>query len=601
MGQATPPVQTSVSQALIHYLSIEKVTHVFGIPGGGLATLLVAFKNSDKSIQYVVCRHETGAAYMADGYYRARGDLGVVMVTTGPGATNALTGVMNAQNDGSAVLLITGEVNENYFGMGYLQEGADAKLNVDGIYDSCLDYSAMITAASNAETLIKQALRDALSLPRNAAHLAFPNDVAGAIIPQPMLPASPTQYRAEGGGAPSSTLRAALASLYQAKRPLILLGNGCRQALSNPDRSKKLQEWADTYGIPIMTTADGKGIFPESHDMSLRAYGIAGCEWPYYWMVTEAGETPYDGLMVIGSSLGELATNKWLPILIPQNNGPFVQVDLNQAVLGRSFQISQGVVAEAGAFIDGMYDLMPEYIPDPKDVEARKGWLAAIKQAHGPFASDEQYQSNASPAEPAALMRVLQNTLPADQKVKIFLDAGNCVGWGVHYLSVSDPWQIHSSLSMGPMGFGIGAALGAKFACPTEICIGIVGDGAFLMYGAEVSTASQYQQGVIYLVLNDNNLNMVSQGMQHFFPDPSGPQAWSSLYELGNPDLVKVAEGLGADAYAVNDPADLQAIMPQVLHAQAQGKPQVIVANINTQVLPPYYEDKYNQAPPSHG
>ncbi|ULQ57684.1 thiamine pyrophosphate-binding protein [Flavihumibacter rivuli] len=596
-----PPAGPTVAAGILHYLAIEQVDHVFGIPGGGLANLLVAFKDNRDKFKYIVCRQETGAAYIADGYYRASGKLGVVMVTTGPGATNALTGVMNAQNDGSAMLLITGEVNESFFGLGYLQEGTDSKLNIDGIYASALGFTAMVTAGSNLEAILKQALRDAFSVPRNAVHLSIPNDVTVSPIPSPHFASSPASYRAEPKGVALEEVENALGAITNCKRPLIMLGNGCRQALSDPATLAALVKFAETYAIPVMTTADGKGIFPESHDLSLRVYGIASCEWPYYWLNAAQGEDPYDGIMVIGSSLGELATNKWLPMLLPANNGPFIQVDMSQAVIGRSFPVTHGIVGEAGAFIRSMAKLIPAFTPDPALVKTRQTILGVIKKQYSPFVSPTQYNSTATPAEPAALMRVLQETLPATQPAFIFLDAGNCVGWGVHYLSVSTPWAIHSSLSMGPMGFGVGAALGAKFANPKATCIGIVGDGAFLMHGAEVSTASQYQQGVIWLVLNDNNLGMVSQGQANFFPDPSDPNIWEELYELGKPDLAKVAEGYGADAWNVDSPGALAAIMPKVLaNANTQNKPQVIIAHINSASVPPYYDPKYNPPPPPH-
>ncbi len=586
------PNPVTVSDALLHYLSLEKVDHVFGIPGGGLANLLTAFKDNRHRFNFIICRHETGAAYIADGYHRATCNLGVVMVTTGPGATNALTGVMNAQNDGSALLLITGEVNESYFGMGYLQEGTDAKLNINGIYAASIGYTAMVSDSSNLETIIRQALRDALSIPHNAVHISMPNNVTTEVIVKPQLLGNTSSYRSIPKGAPLDEVKKAVKSLLNAKRPVILLGNGCRNALV--EQLPALEKFASRYGIPIMTTADGKGIFPESHPLSLRVYGIADCLWPYYWLSGNDAQDPYDGILVLGSSLNELATNKWLPLLIPKK-GPFIQVDMDQGSIGRAFPVTQGIVGEAGAFIEDMEKLMSSFPPDKEMVKKRKSILSGIKKKYSPFAEPLQYNSNAKPLEPAALMRCLQENLPADAETKIFLDAGNCVGWGVHYLEVSSPWAIHSALAMGPMGFGVGAVLGAKFGRPDATCIGIVGDGAFLMHCGEVSTASQYNAGAIWIVLNDNNLNMVTQGQEQYFPDKKDPDIWEKLYSLGNPDIAKIAEGLGADAYTVNSTAELKKLLPKILKSANKGrKPQVIVANINRTRVPPYYNPLYS-------
>ena len=147
----------SVAECLLDYLELEGVNHVFGIPGAAAMHILNELKNRRERFQYVICRHESGAAFLADGYYRSTGKLGVVLVTSGPGATNALTGTMNAQNGNSAVLTITGEVPEKFFGRGYLQEGVDAKLDIDAIYRNASQYSTVVTAPENFQTLFTQA------------------------------------------------------------------------------------------------------------------------------------------------------------------------------------------------------------------------------------------------------------------------------------------------------------------------------------------------------------------------------------------------------------------------------------------------------------
>lgn len=195
------------------------------------------------------------------------------------------------------------------------------------------------------------------------------------------------------------------------------------------------------------------------------------------------------------------------------------------------------------------------------------------------------------------MVRVLQEVLPKDAIV--MLDAGNCVGWGIHYLVVDPPMQCHSSLAMGPMGFGVGAVIGAKIATPDRTCIALVGDGAFMMQGAEVSTAKQYGVGAIWIVLYDNDLNMVSQGQAHFFPDSQDPNVWAELYRLGHPNLADYAKGLGADAYGIKTPEELKQTLKIAIDHAAQGKPQVIVAHIDRQSVPPYYLKDYSSPPPS--
>ena len=576
----TTLTNVSAAQVVLRYLALEGVRKVFGIPGSGLLNLLVEFKNEREAFDYVICRHETGAAYVADGYYRATGKLGVVMVTSGPGATNALTGVMNADTDGSAILAITGEVAESGFGKGPLQEGADSGLDINMVYKAAVTYSAEVTDSSELQTLMEQALRDALSLPRRAAHLSFPSNVPAEIISTIELPLSPENYRAAPAGIQLESVRLAMSQFLAAERPLLFLGAGCREALRDEPTLAALTRFVERYAIPVMTTPDGKGTFPERHPLSLRVYGFSSCLWPQQYM--QLTNPPYDALMVIGSSLKGLSSNNFNPVLSPQ--GPFIQVDLDQHAIGRAFPISLGIVGEAGACLRQLDALSSEFPPDPTVVDARRQAIAALK-SKTPFQYPGQYESNAAPIQPAALVRVLQETLPADAIV--LLDAGNTVSWGIHYFETSPPGQIHSSLAMGPMGFAVGGVVGAKMGRPDRTCVALVGDGALMMFGGEISTAAAHGAGAIWVVFHDDDLHMVSQGMNYYFPDP---KVWPKLYRLGTPDLTRYAEGLGADAYTITSPAELKELMPDVIaKANSSGKPQVIVAEIDPRAVSPYF------------
>jgi acetolactate synthase I/II/III large subunit len=588
----------TVAQVLLLYLGREGVTKVFGIPGGGLANLLVEFKNQRDKFEYVICRHESGAAYIADGYYRATGTLGVVMVTSGPGATNAITGAMNAESGGSAMLVITGEVSEQYFGKGYLQEGIDSGLDVNAMYTAAACYSAELTDQAEAQTLIEQALRDALSIPRGMAHLSIPNNVSTQIVTNsanPALPPSstiavpngPANYRVAPASVNRDGVRTVMQQLVACKRPLIFVGSGCRDALRDTSTLDALVIVAERYGIPVMTTPDAKGVFPESHPLSLRVYGFASNTWAPLWMQQQP--TPYDGLLVIGTGLRGLSSNNWNPMLVP-SNGPFIQIDAAQQAIARAFPVTLGIVGEAGAFVRGMLELLPEFPPIAADVQARQAQIAGIKQ-QSPYYCRDEYNSEASPIEPAAIVKVLQELLPTDSM--ILLDAGHCVGWGIHYFVVNPPQEIHSALAMGPMGFAVGAVIGAKMGRPDKTCVGLVGDGAFMMHGSDVSTAQAHKVGAIWVVLEDDDLHMVSQGMTYGDPDPNDPEVWMHLYRLGTPDLVKFASGLGADAYEVASPAEFRQVWPAVLEgANVRNTPQVVVARINQRSMDPYFPPK---------
>jgi acetolactate synthase I/II/III large subunit len=591
MAQTTAVPGPTVADQLLDYLALEGVSAIFGVPGAGIMHLLQRLHDRPE-ITYVICRHETGAAYMADGYHRATGKPGVVLVTSGPGATNALTGTMNANFAGSALLLLTGEVPQQFLGRGYLQEGTDCGLNIRDIYAAATRYSADIEDASGAPIAIEQALRDMLSLPRRAVHLSIPDNVAATpaaasayVSKRP--PASPSAYRSLPAGVAPADINRVLAALTSAKRPLILLGNGCREAVGDPETAHALRRLAEWWNIPVMTTSDGKGAFPEDHSLSLRAYGFAGCTWPQYWMIDpETNGAAHDALLVIGSSLGELATYKWNPILVP--NGPFLQVDIDQSIIGRGFPVTDGIVAECGAFLRALWDHAPAWPRDPAAVEARGEEIAAFKAKHSPFASPEGYAQTSGPLNPAALCRLLNENLPDD--ATLYVDSGNCVGWGLHYLIVREGQAWQSALAMGPMGCGVCGVIGARFGRPDRLCVALVGDGALLMQLGEITTAVANKIGAIWVVLSDDDLGMVSQGMDAFFPaDP----AYS--YPLGAPDLRKAAAGLGADAYEVRQPEDFADAWSCAMRGAAEGRPQVIVAKIDRTASPPYWSPPFWQ------
>ncbi len=586
----------TVAQLLLEYLKLEGATTVFGVPGGALIYVINELKLQRNQFTFVICRHETGAAYIAHGYALVSGKLGVVLTTSGPSATNALTGAMNAQTSNVPLLTISGEVPQQFFGEGYLQEGIDAKLDIGSVYRNAVEFSTVVSSQSNFSTLFRQALRDALSQPPRAAHVSIPNDVAGSCVTggdprdpyRIPFPRSPAQYRATPSGTDAEKTRAAFDEVSGAVRPLCFLGNGARAALADAARLQRFTRLVEKFVIPVMTTPDAKGIFPESHALSLRNYGMTACAWPGLYMKDVNDPEHFDALLVLASTLGELATSAaakapYSKNLIPTNQ--FIQVDLDQGVIGRDFPITRGIVGDVAATIDALCALGAEREPDRARTEGRRQLIAQVR-GQPPFADPQGRASDAAPLHPAALVRVINETMSSGH---VFIDAGNCVGWSLHYLVVDPPLRYHSALGMGPMGFGVGSVIGGKLADPDSICLTITGDGAFMMHGAEVSTAAQYGIGAIFIVLYDNDLAMVSQGMADLFP-PAPP--WKDYYAIGAPDLVKFSEGLGAQAVAITrdqGPAQFKQALDAAIHqARVNRRPQVIVAHIDTTPMPPY-------------
>jgi acetolactate synthase-1/2/3 large subunit len=284
--------------------------------------------------------------------------------------------------------------------------------------------------------------------------------------------------------------------------------------------------------------------------------------------------------VVLGSSMGDFATNLWDPAMVPA--GPFIQVDANAKVIGRSMPITQGVIAELSAFIPALATAMQELTPDAVTVEQRWAYLIWMKETNSAYADSAARESDATPIRPERAMAIVSEMLPAGSH--IFPDAGNTCGWSAHYLELDPPTRMHAALDVGAMGYATAAIVGAKMAAPDATCLSIGGDGSFLMHGAEITTAKQYGVGPIWMVWNENDLNMVTQSMAANFPAPG----WDDYYALGNPDLVKVAEGFGADAYLVHSPSDLRDALARAIRGGQEGRPQVIVVREDSSARPPF-------------
>jgi acetolactate synthase I/II/III large subunit len=589
----TPP---TVAQELLSLLKLEGVDRVFGIPGGALISMLAALK-ADGGITYHTCRQETGAAFMADGYSRIGGGLAVVLVTSGPGATNALTGAMNADASHTPMLVITGEVAEKFFGLGFLQEGADADLDIVAVYGGALGYSELITSPTNFRELFESAMRTAWGTPRRATHLSLPGDVAGSPAAGFTLPAVTARYRVTSSFVDDAGVASAVDAVLKAKRPLLMLGKDCRRALEDDALRGEVVSAVERLALPVMTSPDAKGIFPESHELSLRNYGLAACRWPKHY-IDDPHAGHYDALVVIGSSLGELATwldgVPWSPDLMP--NGPLIQLHEDPSVLGRDYPITLGVVGESVALVRSFAQAANTVEIDPTtqaEQAERRQFVADLRTVFSPFADPEKRTSDSIPVKPQALARMVNEAAPPGSH--IFVDAGNCVGWCLHEMVIDPPTRIHSALTMGPMGFATAAVVGAKLADPSSTCIAVVGDGGFLMQVGEVATAAQYKVGAIWVVLADHDLAMVSQGMAATQGDPS----YDNYYELGWSNLAAVAQGLGAEASVAQSVEEIESALARAVSGAQTGIPQVLVATIDPSEAPPYNYQPPAPPPPS--
>lgn len=590
----------TVSALVVDYLRRIGVRYVFGVPGRSINSLLRELHfgevGGDRSVQFIVGRHEGASAFMADGYARASGALGVCLVCSGPGATNAATGVLCAQADHSALLVLSGESPTMDFERGGFQCGAGPAANLVQMFAAITAYSCLLAEPEEAIARLNVAVQRALSPSRKAAYVSIPMDVAAREI----TTTPPTPMQTEPGPEPDvATFDLAVRVLLTSHRPLLLIGSGCARALSGMRgdpawraRLESLANVAERHQIPVATTPKAKGLFPEDHPLSLGNHGMAGSEWVLRYLGGRKlgpAEPPYDALLVIGSALTQWATAGFDPILVPE--GPLYQVDVDPNVFGRVFSPTVGIVGDATWALDRWVELGQR--TEPSELVDERGRFIRDQVKSVPmWLDDEARASTSHPVLPQRVMAELQSVLDRpsvlDRGVNLFCDIGNSTGWAWHHLSIRPPHRTFFNTGMGSMGWASGAVLGGKLGDPGRFALALSGDGAFFMNGSEVSTAWQYRIPATWIVFQDDNMGMVTQGMNATHESPTR-RGWESYYRLGDSDLVSFAASLGADAYGVSGPGELGELLPGLLAAaEKRRKPQVLIVRIDERETPPY-------------
>ncbi|EPX57265.1 Acetohydroxy acid synthase [Cystobacter fuscus DSM 2262] len=564
--------EVSVTDCVVAHLEAEEVDAVFGIPGGNIAPFQQALRRHG-AIRFVIASHEGGAAFMADGYARATGKLGVCLVTAGPGATNALTGVASAHLDGVPLLAISGQVATDRFGLNAIQESTGTHgVNTVELFRQASAMSAGIVDAQSFQRLLARVLRVVHGLPGGAAHLSIPSNIARQRIRHALLPTTRGAFRARPPAAAPEDLDETFQLLRAARRPLIVLGSGAREALGT--HGEAFTAFVSEQGIPVATSLRGKGLFSETEPLSLGVLGLAGSRRAEAYV-----REGVDVLLVLGSRMGEWASrgfNKHLQAI-----DSVIQVDAQSAHIGQFLPVRLPIVADVGSVVAGLVERGRRSGP-PGGERLRERWSRMV-ESREPVPSPRAPQAEGM-VKPQQLMAELNAHLRPN--MDLYIDMGNCTGWASHLLRLTPPTRIFFPCGLSSMGWSCGAVIGGKLGRPERAAVAITGDGAFLMNGTELLTASRYRVGTVTLVLNDNFLGMVNHG-EHA-QDTTVPLE-DDFYGLGDPDLAAFAESLGARAYTVDGPGQLAALLPEVLRrADELGQPQVIIARVDYREVPPY-------------
>ena len=517
-------VKLSGAKALIGSLEREKVSVIFGFPGGAIMPAYDALL--DSNIRHILARHEQSAAHMADGYARAGGRTGVCMATSGPGATNLVTGLANAQLDSSPVVAITGQVSIPQIGLDAFQEA-----DIIGIASPATKYSFQPRKVGEIPKAIKAAFQLASTGRPGPVLVDIPKDVlvdsAEVEFPEKVeIRGYKTVYRPD-----PVQINKAAEMLANAERPFILAGGGV--TLSNA--SHGLRQLAELIFAPVATSLMGKGSFPEDHPLSMGTIGMHGSK--------EANQLIYgaDVLLAVGCRFSDRTTGK-VDEFCPTTH--VIHVDIDAAEIGKNKCVDVAIVSDASYALSALHQAVVARITTKKDTE----WSRKVREVKEAYA--DKIENSGKELTPPKVLKELRRLLPLNSIVTT--EVGQNQMWSSLYFKALLPRTFITSGGFGCMGYGFPASIGAKAAKPDVHVVDIAGDGSFMMTENSLATSVLEKIPVTVLILNNRMLGMVAQWQRLFY------NRRYSAVELGNvPDFVKLAEAYGAQGLRVGSIREL--------------------------------------------
>ncbi len=516
------------AEALIRSLENEGVGVVFGIPGGAVLPLYDELFDSD--IVQILTRHEQAAAHAADGFARATGRVGVCIATSGPGATNLVTGISNAYMDSSPIVAITGQVTVNMIGNDAFQEA-----DITGITMPVTKHNYLIKNAKDIPRIVKEAFHIASTGRRGPVLIDLPKDVQTEEF-EYYNPGKVNLlgYKPTTKGHPRQIKRAA-ELIVRSERPVIFAGGGVIASSAH----EELRQLAELIPAPVTMTLMGLGAFPASHPLSLGMIGMHGTKYANY-AVTES-----DLLISVGVRFDDRATGK-LESFAPE--AKIIHIDIDPAEIGKNVRVDVPIVGDARLVLKELI----KYVTH----RARKEWQNKIEKWKRKYPLS--YNKNDGVLRPQYIIEKVNEIVP---DAVIATEVGQNQMWTAQYFKFEKPRKLITSGGLGTMGFGFPAAIGAKVALPDETVIDIAGDGSFLMNIQELATAVDFEIGVKVFVLNNQFLGMVRQWQELFFN-----RRYSNVcLRCKRMEFTKIAEAFGGTGIEVTKPDEVEDAIKQAL------------------------------------
>lgn len=564
---AVPNETLTLADRILDYLRLLGVEYVFGVPGGNLAPLYDALARSTRvgGPRPVVARHESGAAYMAHGYAQVTGRIGVCCSTTGPGATNLVTGVATAFTDRVPLLVLTAQARLSKLGRGPFQDSSDTGVDVVALLDQCVRYSALVSHPEQLEYRLTAAIRTALGSPGGPVHLSLPPDVLTAPARPHLAVSSPESMVCEDVVADPGSLAGLAEAIDEARKVVLFLGAGSGIAID------LIESFATRIGADIITDPMGKRWADVAHPCYRGVFGFAGHDRAREALASREA----DLVLAVGSDLGEMATAVWDPILL---NGRLIHIDSDPEHLTRSPMAKKHVYGN----VRHTFTYLLERSAGAARESQRRPSAADSSTNISSASPDGQAKiiTEAAPIKPQWLMSELARRAPLS--AHFFVDTGNAWAWATHHLQLPlIRGRYHISTRFGAMGWAIGAAVGAAIADRGRPVVCITGDGSFLMTGQELTVAVQENLPVLYVVLNDGALGMIRHAQLL-------TEAERIAYEIPRTDFAGLARALGARGFTIRTPGDLTDT--DIGRVLAGGRPALLDVHIDPDETPPMRE-----------
>ena len=526
--------QLTGSEIIIECLKEQGVDTVFGYPGGTILNVYDALYKHQDEINHILTSHEQGAAHAADGYARATGKVGVCMATSGPGATNLVTGIATAYMDSIPLVAITANVGVSLLGKDSFQE-----VDIAGVVMPITKHSFIVKNVHELADTIRRAFKIAQTGRPGPVLVDVTKDVTANVAD--FEPKAPEPIERKVSSIKADDLDDAIKMIDKAKKPFIIAGGGVITA----GASEELKKFAEKIDAPVCDTLMGKGAFDGTDERYTGMIGMHGTK------VSNFAVNKADLVIVIGARFSDRVIGNASKFAV---NAKIIHIDVDEAEIDKNILVECSVVGDAKEVLK----MLATRIKTSEKPE----WRAEVNELKEKFPCVDDYNEFSGPG---IINKVYEVT---EGKATITTDVGQHQMWAAQHYKYSHPRQLLSSGGLGTMGFGVGACIGAKVGMPDNITINIAGDGCFRMNLNEIATAARYNIPIIQVVINNHVLGMVRQWQTLFYE-----KRYSSTILNDNVDFVKVADALGATGMRATNLAEFEDALKKAIELN---KPVVI-------------------------